>query len=143
VIVSIDHKPFKSKYETVEFDAALENPYVLEGSTRYQDLRITLLQAATVSIDGGEVQSLEAGSYLLAADLLGYSHDVAVTLADWLLKIDEENENIIVNTDSHPIAITDGNLTIADAPYTITNGNLVFDDYAKQQVTLRYYRWDV
>lgn len=143
VIVSIDHKPFKSKYETVEFDAALVNPYILQGSTRYQDLRITLAQAATVSLDGGEAQSFGAGTSLIASDVFGYSHDVAVTLADWLLKIDEENEDIIVNTDSHPITITSGNLTVADAPYTITNGNLVFDDYAKQIVKLKYYRWDV
>lgn len=140
VIVSIDRKPFKSKYETVEFDAALVNPYILQGSTRYQDLRITLAQAATVSLDGGEAQSFEAGTHLLAADLLGYSHDIAVTLADWVMRLDEENENVIINTDSHPITITNGNLTVADAPYTITNGNLVF---AKQIVTLRYYRWDV
>lgn len=143
VVVSIDHKPFKRKYETVEFDAALVNPYVLEGSARYQDLRITLAQAATVSLDGGTAQSFGAGTSIIAENVLGYSHDVAVTLADWLLKIDEDANNIIVNTDLHPITITDGNLTVADAPYSITNGNLVFDDYANQIVKLKYYRWDV
>lgn len=143
VTVSIDRRPYKTKLETVRLDAHPTATFELVGSVKYQNLRVTLLQQGSAALDGGAAQSLAAGTHTVAEELTGYSHDLAVTLADWLMYLDELTGNYMVNADAHPVTVTDGDLTIADAPYTITDGNMVFADTAKQKVVLKYYRWDL
>lgn len=143
VTVTIDRKPWKSKREIVSLDAHPTADFVIDGSVSYQDIKVKLLVPASVSVDGGTSQSLSAGTHTVASSLQGSDHEVSVTLSDWLMYLDEETNNIVVNTSSHTVTVADGDVTVSDAPYTIANGNLVFTDTAKQEVKLSYYRLDL
>lgn len=143
VTVSIDRRPYKTKAERVTFEAAPSHTHVLTGSARYQDLRITLAQAGTVRFDGGTVQQVEAGTELIASDVLGYSHDVYVRLTDWLMYLDHRNENYVINAVSHRVVVSGGDLSISNAPYMISDGDMVFSGAESQKAVLDYYRWDL
>jgi len=139
VVLDIDRRPWKTKRETVVLDAHPSATHVLEGSVRWHELKATLAQDATARIDGGAATSHAAGTRLLAADLHGSEHTVLVTVADWLMYVDED-ANLVVNP--HYGGVTDGDVQVGSS-YTVTDGDMAFALALAQRVTLRYYRWDL
>ena len=141
--VTVDREAWKQgvSRESHVIDCHPEGSYALEGSMRYRSVRVTLAQGAYVAIGPEEPGILtdhrSAGTYTLAND--AYSGEsVWVDLDSWLMYVD--GNNYVVNSEKFSVS---GSNAVIDASYTVTDGNMVFPDEAKQKVTVDFYRWDV
>lgn len=137
--ITSDRAPWKRHtQESVDLNCHPSATYTLEGSSRYHNVQAVLRQAAATRInDEAGVYHDAAGTFTLAADSWGDT-PVTVTVSDWLMYVDGTNQ--VVN--SSKIAVSGTNAVI-DSDYTVTDGNMVFADEAKQRVTVRFYRWDL
>lgn len=139
ITIEIDRSPWKvHSQESIDLNAHPSASYTLQGSTRYHNIRAKLLQAGTTKI-GSEaaVTRSAAGTYTLATDAYGDTATI-FTVEDWLMYV--SGTNLVVNSSKFSVS---GTNAVIDASYTVTNGNMVFPDEAKQHVTLYWYRYDL
>jgi len=137
--ITSDRSPWKRhSREQVIIDCHPSASYTLQGSERYHTLYVIMQQAGTTKVgDEAAVTRDAAGTYTLAADVYGDT-EVTVTVADWLMYVDEPNLKVKSGKISYS-----GTNAVIDASYTVTSGNMVFPDADDQKVTVRFYRWDL
>lgn len=139
VKLTIDRYPWKTKgMESVDIESHPTGSYTLQGSERYADVSIVLAQQASVSVGGGAAETYAAGTHTLASQLYGDT-EIAVTVADWLMYVDDGD--LVVNSD-HWDGVEDGDATIS-ATYTISGTDMQFADEADQHSTLKFTRKDL
>lgn len=138
VTIEIDRGPWKThSQESVVLNAHPSASYTLTGSSRFHNVKAKLLQDGTTKIGSDAVVDRAAGTYTLKTDVYGNT-TVVVTVDDWLMYVD--GTNLVVNPVHVDQAIKEG--FGIDSPYTITNGNMVFSEEAKQYVTIYFTRMD-
>lgn len=139
VTIDIDRNPWKThSRESVDVNCHPSATYTLEGSARFHTVQAILKQAGTTKVGSDAAVTRDAaGTYTLATDLYGNT-TLTLTVSDWLMYVDESNLAVNENKISYS-----SNNAVIDSTYTVTNGNIVFADEAKQHVTVRFYRWDL
>jgi hypothetical protein len=139
VTIEIDRAPWKThSRESVDLVAHPSATYTLEGSVRYNTVQAMLRQAGTTKVGSDAAVTRDAaGTYTLATDLYGNTL-LTFTVDDWLMYV--SGTNLVVNGSKISIS---GTNAVIDSAYTVTNGDMVFADEAKQHVTVYFYRWDL
>lgn len=139
ITLEIDRTPWKvSTVETIDLVCHPSATHLLTGSERYHQLKANMQQGGTTKVGtAAAVERATAGLYLLADDVYGDTN-VTITVNDWLMYVD--GTNLVVKDSKFSMS---GTNAVIDSTYTVTNGNMVFADEAKQHVTLTYYRWDL
>lgn len=139
VALTVDRSPWKVyARESVDLNAHPSASYALRGSKRYHDVRARLLQPGTTKIGSSSaVTRSGSGTYALAEEAYGDTQ-TAFTVSDWLMYA--SGTNLVVKESKFSTSGTDATI---DAGYTVTDGNMVFPDEAKQHVTLYWNRYDL
>lgn len=114
--------------------------HILSGSPRYHDVWLINRQPVTVYSEAtGTLTFEESDAHKIADDLYGYTA-LRFRGTYWLFYID--GTNLVVNPQYY--ALSGNDVTIdGSGTYTITNGDIHFDNRGKQFVTLVYTRMDL
>lgn len=158
ITIDIDRYPWRhSIVEDVvdlvgEMTATSSTPQVTDyeflSHRRYHDVRVTAQTdvKGKWSTDGTWVHYGLNGATdeLVAEDVWdgdGTYQFTLNSLSDWLMRVDEDAQKLIVN--SSRLTVSGSDATVTNATYTITDGNIEFAGLEKQYVTLRYEAWDI
>lgn len=120
--------------------------YNFNQHVRYRDVRITALTKVNgrwLGSSGYTTYGQDGSTNELIADDVysGAKYQMQLyNIIDWLMRLDEATGNYIVNRNRATYSGTDVSI---NSTYTVTDGDIHFDDYDKQFVTLTYEAWDV
>ena len=140
VTMTIDRYPwrFGSESETLDINAHPTGTEWMIGSTYYDDVKITLLQTATVKLGLADSQNLNAGTHTLMETVYG-NNPVVVSNMDWWQYLD--GRNLVVNT-AKGYSLSGEDATFGP-DWVEVGTDLYCANEAKQHATVEFTRRDV
>ena len=123
--------------------------YAFDKHRRYHDIRVTAPTLVNGMWDTDTTWTAMFGrsgetDELLSEDAYfgdGYKFKLG-TIGAWLMRL-ADNGNLIVANDYYSFTDSTGGNVVIDSPYTITDGDMLFTDEAKQYITIKYEAWDI
>ena len=152
--VTIDREAWRTgvSRETHVVDCHPNGEQPLEDSMRYRNVRVTLLQGGGADVAATEPATLTtrtAGTHVIADDARDGS-TVWLEVDDWVYYVDGEDlvvkpSRISVSGSNAAIdgSYTDAGGTTVLGGWSIVDGDLQYELYPLQQVTVDFFRWDV
>lgn len=137
VTVDIEHAPFREQADSVTINAHPTASYAIEGSARYKNVSVTLLQNATIRVDGQVIGTYAAGTTVILPTL-AQDAVISVTVADWYYYID--GTNLVVNPNYYTQSGT--NVDLDNSVFVIDGTNIRCDAEADQYATISFIRED-